>query len=249
MLAADSAATYGNLGRSTIVQTSATKLTPIAGTLIVGMSGPVGFSQRYVETVDGLWRSNQFASLAPAAAMVLLANHLKALIGSEVQLMVEFAKVLGPAAASSVMCSTLVAMPIADEARLFQFDHQGSPEEATESLPFVAIGSGEPIADPFLAFLRRVFWPTGLPTVSDGTLTAVWTLDHAIRTNPGGVGGQIHVLILETANGGWGVRELEDSQVQEHTQMIQLAEDRLRTFRDVLIPGSNEEPVPMPPPA
>jgi hypothetical protein len=179
----------------------------------------------------------------------VLASQLKLLIGSELPFMVEFAKVLGNAATSSVMCSTLVAMPLADEARLFQFDHQGSPEEATESLPFVAIGIGEPIADPFLAFLRRVFWPASLPTVSDGTLSAVWTLDHAIRTNPGGVGGQIHVAILEAANGGWSVRELEESEVQEHIQMIQLAEDRLRTFRDVLTPGSNEEPVPVPPPA
>lgn len=247
VLAADSAATYGNLSQHTIVQNSASKLVRVAELVTVGVSGPVGFSQRVPPRIEAVWQSSNLANATAVTAMETFAQCVKQVVVSELPLMLEYAKVLGPAAQSSVVSQTLIAAPVAGEARLFQFDHQGAPEEATAELPFVAIGSGANIADPFLAFLRRLFWPSGLPTVGDAVLSAVWTLDHTIRTHPGGVGGPIHIVTLEQGQNGWTVREFGESQVQEHLQVVQAAEARLRTFRDELTPGANEAHVPQPP--
>jgi 20S proteasome alpha/beta subunit len=249
VLAADSAATYGNLGSSTIVQNSATKLTKLGDTGLLGVSGPVGFSQRFAAHLGGLWAQPVFHTLSSTLAMENIAQQLKQVIAAELPLMQEWAKVMPGRAHLGLISLTLVAAPFDNEARLFQFDHQGSPEEATVDLPFVAIGSGSPIAEPFLAFLRRIFWPTSLPTVSLGLLSAVWTLDHAIATAPGGVGGDIHATVLERHGDLWLVRDLDTTEVQEHKQLIQNAEARLRSFQETLTPGANEAEVPSPPPA
>ena len=58
------------------------------------------------------------------------------------------------AAAGPVSCKHLVALPIKHETCLFQFAEAGAPEEATRELPFVALGSGQPIADPLPRDLR-----------------------------------------------------------------------------------------------
>src|SRR5262249_33715198 len=114
---------------------------------------------------------------------------------------------IGPLAVQRVAATTLVGMPVAGKACLFQFDEQGLPEEATEDLPFIAIGSGQHIADPFLAFLRRVFWPNELPTLADGVLAAIWTVRHAIDTNPGGVGEPIQIITICPKDRDWHAKE------------------------------------------
>jgi hypothetical protein len=48
-------------------------------------------------------------------------------------------------------------------------------------MPFISLGSGKLSADPFLGFLRKVYWPTKLPTIQEGALAACWTIQHAIN--------------------------------------------------------------------
>src|SRR5262245_30654943 len=69
------------------------------------------------------------------------------------------------AAGLTALSKTMVALPIKRKLCLFQFDYSGAPEEATAELPFIALGSGQPIADPFLAFLKRILWKDHRPTV------------------------------------------------------------------------------------
>ena len=35
----------------------------------------------------------------------------------------------------------------------------------TKDMPFISLGSGKMSADPFLGFLRKVYWPSNLPTI------------------------------------------------------------------------------------
>ena len=56
------------------------------------------------------------------------------------------------------MSSTIVAMIVQHKPQLFQFMFDAASEQATEDIPFIAVGSGQSLADPFLAFLRRIFW-------------------------------------------------------------------------------------------
>src|SRR5207245_1801501 len=97
-------------------------------------------------------------------------------------------------AAASALASALVATMIGKAYHLFQFNHQGSAEAATTHLPFVAIGSGQATADPFLAFIRRLFWPSKLPATGEGLFAGVWTVRHAIHTSPGGVADPIQAV-------------------------------------------------------
>ncbi|HUK16219.1 MAG TPA: hypothetical protein VLW65_07375, partial [Bryobacteraceae bacterium] len=102
---------------------------------------------------------------------------------------------------------------------------------ATESLPFVAVGSGQSIADPFLAFLRRIFWPAQLPALADGILATYWTLQHAILSTPGGVADPMQIMVLEKVNNDWRARELGVAELTEHQRAVSAAEGALRNFR------------------
>jgi len=55
-------------------------------------------------------------------------------------------------------------------------------------MPFITMGSGKASADPFLGFLRKVFWPVAPPTIQEGALAAYWTIQHAIDMKVSGVG-------------------------------------------------------------
>jgi hypothetical protein len=143
---------------------------------------------------------------------------------------------------------TLVALPIDAEPELLQFFYQGDSESATGDLPFVSIGSGQPIADPFLAFLRRIFWPhPKLPSLADGIFATVWTLEHAIQTNPGGVASPIQVAVLEYKKNEALARELTDSELGEHRQNIAAAESYLKQYPGQHTPTDRESSPPPPP--
>lgn len=129
---------------------------------------------------------------------------------------------------------------------LFQFDQQGAPEEATEDLPFISIGSAQATADPFLAFIRKVFWPASLPTLEMGIFSTLWTLQHAIETNPGGVADPTQIMVLEKDSKDFEAREMEDAELEEHFEAISAAESTLRDFR-TLSAGSSATPSTFPP--
>ncbi|MGH8542977.1 MAG: hypothetical protein ACREX3_04935 [Gammaproteobacteria bacterium] len=101
---------------------------------------------------------------------------------------------------------------------------------ATENLPFVALGSGQGTADPFLAFLRRVFWPDALPTIAEGVFAVTWTLHHAIETTPGGIADPKQVAVLKKIDDNWKAEILDDAKLDEHRQHINEAETYLRDF-------------------
>lgn len=77
------------------------------------------------------------------------------------------------------------------------FDNHGQPWLMDETQFFHSMGSGKGISDPFLLYLNSEFCPDGPPTVINGILLATWALDHVIRTNPGGVHGQVRSGVLE----------------------------------------------------
>jgi len=102
------------------------------------------------------------------------------------------------------------------------------------------------LADSFLAFLRRIFWQNGLPKVSGGVLATIWSLEQAIRTNPGGVGPPIQIMTLEKVSGDWKVKELEEADFAEHGQAIADAEGVLAKYRDYLKPSGDDVAPPGP---
>jgi 20S proteasome alpha/beta subunit len=234
VVAADGAATLGIPELFTVRQ-PVKKLAILHDRIIVGASGPVGLGQRIIGQLGDGWQSGAFKNKPPHLVMTAMREAIyNGHIGMELQVAGNAKAALGAAAQASASSFTVVAAPSSGQACLFHFDRQGAPEQATSDLPFIAIGSGNIIADPFLAFLRRIFWQDEEPTVQDGIFAAVWTVDQAIKTNSGGVADPVQVCVLENGKGGWLARELADEELQEHRQAISEAEDRLRNYREVM---------------
>ncbi|MHA1305246.1 MAG: hypothetical protein ACTSPI_16220 [Candidatus Heimdallarchaeaceae archaeon] len=253
VMGADGAATLGTMGQRTILQPMR-KLETIAGKVIFGFSGQIGLGQRFKYEVQKAWENKEFSGVSPCEAMTTLRVNMWKHVEMELKAATIARGAIGSTALQSVISQTIIAMPVSKKPCLFQFDQQCSPEEATTDLPFVSIGSGQGIADPFLAFLRRIFWRNKVPSIADGLFVTLWTLRHAIQINPGGVAEPIQMVILENKDGDWKARELLEEELQEHLEAIDAAENSLLKFRDTIKNQGEEikkEPskIPEPPPS
>ena len=177
---ADSGATFvpGNVGMSPGMGTAMqpmSKLHVIEGSVLAGVSGAVGLAQLYVDRIQELWQGPRLKQ--PQVSVAGVQRLIEEEIWKDASVAIDkankvFAPTIGQNALSMVATHSLVALPIGRNKVLtmFQFDFQGKAEAASKDLPFAAIGSGQPIADPFLAFLRRVFWRDSSLTMQDGIL-------------------------------------------------------------------------------
>jgi 20S proteasome alpha/beta subunit len=248
VLGADGAATFGFLGNHT-ARHPTRKLVIVDGELVIGSSGFVGLSQRVAGAVAQAWRDRKpgFQGVPAFEVGAALAEVVRQHLVPELLNGAKLRPALGDSSMDSAVCLSLLALPIGENGfSLLQLGADGAPEFTTPELPFIAMGSGSNIADPFLAFLRRVFWPQNekrLPTVNDGIFTVLWALQHAIETNTGGVADPKQVVVLEKSLDACTVRELADGEFQEHLQAIAAAERALADFRKF----RPEEPAAKPP--
>lgn len=243
VLGADGAATLGNtVGLRTVIQPVA-KLTIVRDSAIVAVSGPVGIGQLFADRLDSSYNNLRNLSGEEVGRSLRSAFLQDAEVGLRIAALAATVVGSGPAQ-QDILCDTLVAVASKGTPRLIQFDYQCAPELATDDLPFVAIGSGRTIADPFLAFLRRVFWQESLPSLADGNFAATWTLQHAIDTAPGGIARPISVANLRVDKGQPVATLLSPSELMEHYEAIDEAEARLRQFRSEQIPGQSESAPP-----
>jgi len=246
VIGADSAATLGSAGGLTISQPTQ-KLNIIGDRIIVGCSGSVGMAQRISQEVDRLWLSNSFTGTKCASdvdAGLLISNAIRPHIINEANVAQQLRPVL-PNASTAFLVTAVVAMPVAKKLTLLEFTETGAPEVVPASVPFVAIGSGKPLADPFLGFLRRIFWPVDEPTLPEGTFAALWTLDQCIRTSYAFLSQPVHIAQIRTDN-NFAARRLSEEELTEHREAIRVAEQRLSTFRDAMVPevGNEGEAIP-----
>lgn len=237
-MGADGAATLGALGQHTVLQ-PVKKLSVIADTAILGVSGSVGLGQRLGGIINKLWEDKKLRG-ASFEVMQSLRDGIGPMLKQEIVFAVEAAKLIGQAAAFPAAVSlTVLALPVQGALRLYQFDCTGAPEEATQHLPFVAIGSGQNLADPFLAFLREIFWKKSQPNTSEGVFAIVWSLLHAIRRNTGGVAEPIQLMTIKQEAGKIIIKEFDKDELEETRQAVTEAETYLSQF-------SRQKPTPVP---
>lgn len=158
VVGADGAATSTTVMGNPTSRQSVKKLTNIGNKIIVGVSGPFGLGQLIVSAVDQLSTTPNVFSVQgttkrrPEDSMVSLQKAIWAPILDQWKLAKEAEPLVGQASAfQSLISSSVVAVNVHSQPCLFSFDHQGRPEMTKSGLPFVAIGSGQPIAEPFLA--------------------------------------------------------------------------------------------------
>lgn len=218
VIASDSAATFGANGHATIGQQSVQKVSLIQDRIVFAGTGAVGIAQLIIQSLDAGWTAGVFKNIKSGPDMMRL---IGVRIGETVAPFLQTGKLqhglTGEASAS--LCKSLIALPVVKKFKLFQFDFGGAPEQATEQLPFIALGSGQAIADPFLALLKGMMWSESVPTLAEGRLAAIWTIDHVRRTNPGGVGGEIQLATLTDATES--IKMADSGDVDEHLQVVQ----------------------------
>ena len=229
VIGADSAATLGSGGQQTVKEV-VTKLEIIKDTLILGVSGPVGLAQRYAGEIGAL-SSNELQTLGRLRGHeigVEISKKLWMHAQPEYERAGQVAQaVRNNAPLLNAHHQTVVAIRGSGEDRLFQFSETCAPEESTVDLPYVSIGSGQANADPFLSFLRRVFWPQGTHlNVSQGIFISLWSLTQTIRSSPGGVAFPIVMAVLQNGQ----ARMLPEAEMDEHKQAIEEAEKALHNF-------------------
>jgi Mg2+ and Co2+ transporter CorA len=84
-----------------------------------------------------------------------------------------------------------------------------------------------------------------LPSLHDGILAAVWTIQHAIRTQPGGVAEPIQIVSLcKDKDGNWTAQQLSRDEVDGHRLMIRAIEDKMQQFRKEVFQEQPTEPIP-----
>jgi 20S proteasome alpha/beta subunit len=233
VIATDSAATYGNERTQTIGQQKVTKLFKLDTNppILYCSTGAVGIGQMLSNSIENGWKANNFKNVkSPEEMMARLGQAICGQVQHYLQTGVFLQQSGMPPAAS--YCKSMIAMCVEREPCLFSFDFNGAPERATTDLSFLSLGSGQAIADPFLAFLKRILWSDGLLPLSEGRLVATWVMEHVKRTNPGGVGGNIQLATLDKATKS--VTFASDEMTQEHMQKIDIAEKQLaESFRGV----------------
>jgi len=251
VMAADGVATLGSMGQKTVLQPTK-KLWVLQEKMVIGVSGAVGLGQLLQGKMESLWCDDKaLRGKKPYEAMSVISQGFREYIIPELQVAQISIKTFGNAGLNSALTSTLLALPISQELCLFQFDPQGSPEQSTDELPFVSIGSGQTIADPFLCLLRKVFWSEHQPIINEALVAAIWTLVHAIEVNPGGVAEPIQVITMRQDGNNTVIKELSPAELSEHREMVKEAEkaiaDSLTSFREAIEDSDTTTEIPEPP--
>ena len=220
------------MGQQTVKEI-VTKLYIVKNALILGVSGPIGLAQRYqgelesIPTPDFLALCRKWRHEVSTSLSALFWKYT----GVECQRAQVVAQATGTRAPLvNAQNQVVVALRVGSDDCLFQFSETCAPEEATDDLPYISIGSGQQNADPFLAFIRRVFWPGKIPNLSGGIFATLWTLTETIQSAPAHVSGPIAIATMQ----GGVAKLLERGETEEHCQAIDEARKSLRRFREDL---------------
>ena len=245
MVGADRGATMGTVtGLETIMQPM-TKLNAISDKAIVGVSGPVGLGQLYVDRVE---KSCTDALICDTSD---ICRRLRDEFIQDAQISLQMSalasQVIGPVARGSSIATVLIAIATREGPTLIEFDSMCNPEIKTSDLPFVSIGSGQVTADPFLAFIKKILWQERSPTISDGCFAILWTLRHTIETTPGGIGFPVDLAVLTVKESRTDARFLPEAELREHEQNVTELEEYISRFTQEQRPTEQEPEPPSPP--
>ena len=147
--------------------------------------------------------------------------------------------IFGHGLSEGIRCNLMIALLHQNNPTLLIYDECANSHEVSLDSPILFDRQRElQQADPFLAFVKRIFWDDAAPkTVAAGIFCVLWTLDHVSRVNAGlGVGGRPNVAVLKRSDQTWSAELLNDDLLFEQMQAIPVVEDNLRSFRDRLDP-------------
>jgi hypothetical protein len=214
------------------------KIRIFSGNIIVAASGPIGHCQRlhfHVEEAisGGIFKNMKLREMTTNISRRVLTDFQNSFVPNYGN--------------DGLRFGALIAAVHNNEAFLVEYattDFQ--PEIKQGNLCYVSMGSGQLLADPFLAFVSRVMWGKSIPTVEIATFGVYWVLDHTIKLAPGKVGPPIRLATLRKVDGAWIAKEQD---TQEAGEYIAELEDHIGGFApQAPIEAANADPVPKPEP-
>lgn len=238
VVVADGAATYGlPSGNQMTIRQSTKKLVSIGNTQLFGTSGAVSLHQAFLELitenskVGGNFKMSTRAEIRELFGI----KAYNAFISPACTRSRAFADATHNQGymSDSSQHSILAFVDKDSKPQLVQVTPTCQVEFADQNLPFVCVGSGQPAADPFMAFLRNVFCDEGKPmTLEDAKFLAYWAVDLTIRVQPGLVAPPIQMMALFKRKGQWVVEELTED-VAAHAEMVRIMEQKMRAHRSL----------------
>lgn len=238
VIGADGVATSA-AGASRLMQVrSNDKIRIFDNRIICAATGAVGLSQRLMVHVEAALNGGVFANLPLHECT---ANISKRFIADCQGSMTPFHHQYGYG------CGALIAGHIKGAPRLIEFgitDFQAELKDG--NLFFVSMGSGQTLAEPFMAFVARVLWKQQVPTVDEAKFGVYWALEHTIKHAPGGVGHPIKLAALRSQDGKWVASEIVDT--QEAAQYVNELEAKIGEFAREAIDQAKVASLPAPPP-
>ena len=234
VIGADSSATFGaSDGKHELrtIEQPTKKIEVISDSIIVAGAGEIGLGQRVCDDVKKLWDDKAFKGTEIDTCRTICKTCIE-----------DFAFTGAPKGAYGA----LIAFPVNHKPCLCEFalkDFQ--PELKNKKIWYGSMGSAQYITDPFLGFIREVFWNERIPNINEGIFSVYWTLHQAIELNTGGVKGPIQIAVLEKeTKAGHIARELEEEELFEHQQHINEVVGLLRGFQENMRNPQNAQEVP-----
>ena len=97
------------------------------------------------------------------------------------------------------------------------------------------MGSGQPIADPFIAFISKAMFGKKKPKLNEGVFAVFWALQHAIDLNAGGINGPAQIATLSKGAGTrLAAKILSLDDLSEHAGLVVGLDACISGYREIL---------------
>ena len=237
VIGSDSSATFSTADPRirTIEQPTDEKISIVSNSVILAGTGPIGLGQRFVAIVEEPTIIQDLTKKRPIVAVTRVCElAVKNFNATQV--------------APRQFGALLAFDSQADGYQLCEFSATDlQPELKTHSTWFAAMGVGQLIADPFMAFLRGLLWPAKPPSLDEGIFAILWGLLHTIEVNPGGIGGPPQVAVLTRESNRPHPRMLTQDELEEHKANVSGIQDHIKSYKEILggrHPPRSAEPPP-----
>jgi len=219
VIGSDSAITFTAGTQLTIGQIGE-KISIIQGRVIVAGSGEVGFEQRFCDIVKTAYDGGLFTK-----------NNIN--VGRKLSELMN--KDLASTLAKRDRFCALLAYASGNEFHLCEFgllDFQ--PEWKNSQMNFASIGCGQTITDPFLGFMKSIFWKDEeQPTVPQAEFITYWALSNVCELSPGLIKAPIHITRLsKDSSGHFVANEVGADELEEHAASMKDAMAHVAQFKD-----------------
>ena len=234
VIGADSMATSAMGPHSLMQTTSNDKIVTVGERMLLASTGAVGLGQRLQGVVQELWDNKKLQGNCLECSALISRGALENFASTRVPMRQHDGLGFG----------ALLGIVANGEAHLVEFgvtDFQ--PEIKEKKISYVAMGSGQMLAEPFLAFVNRVLWKEEVPDVELAKMGVFWVLDHTIKLAPGGVGAPIMLATIKGGGTKWKASVTRET--QEQAQYISELENSISAQEPVA--AAQPTPPPKPP--